>query len=166
MPTITEATIDGFVHCRDPFCEGSEQREVQVKRTQMDYTFHELGGPGSVPGIERSSTHLACADSADEACTVCGKPAEVTDMKRPVYPAMIFDREGRSLDQKFLLRLIKEGKLGGTAPVQDDSRVAALEAELAELKALLIASSQQSQEPRRGPGRPRKNPEPDASEED
>lgn len=151
MPTVRDEQLQGFVHCQDPFCAGNKQREVPVVRTSSDYTFFELGGAGSVPGIERTSIHLRCEDDQDTVCRTCKGPCEVSDQKRPVYPVT-----RRDWAQDGLLQLIRDGLVrppGETGPVEQDDKVAELERKLARLEALL-----EDKPEKRGPGRPRKEP--------
>ena len=136
MPTVTESIIEGFAHCEDSLCPGNEQEVVQVRQRHEAFSYTEKGG--DAPGIEHSQDYFYFADAADEACPHCGKPRAASGQERPVYPSMIQGPDGRGLDQKFLLKLLKDGKV--TAPGEaggDSAEVEALRRELAELRGLV-----------------------------
>lgn len=82
MPTITKETITAYAHCRDAWCAGGDQEELQGVRTTNEYSYKDLGG--DMPGIERSTQTVQFADEAAQApCPFCGTLREITDQKRP-----------------------------------------------------------------------------------
>lgn len=125
MPQITEATVDGFCHCRDARCDGYSQQPVQVVRTVRDEFYTDNGG--DVPGTERSFTYVSFADQDDIPCPSCGEDREASEQSRPSYQALT------PYGQKGLL----------TAPRFDpakkvaDAKTEALESEVGELKAMV-----------------------------
>lgn len=161
MPTVSEATTSGFLHCVDPFCGGAVQREAPVVVTTQAWTYFETGGSGSVPGIEKTAESVRPAD-ASACCEVCQGPVDASTQKRPVYP-----RTRREWDPEGLLELIKNDAVkraddaSGVARAASDE-VASLKAQVEELNKLVRTLATQGAPPpseKRGPGRPRKNPE-------
>ena len=129
MPRVREEQIEGWAHCPDPRCTGYSQESVRAVRVITETTFVENGG--DLPGVERSFQHVTLIDEGDRQCRSCGKAREVTDQKRRVYAPL------SGHDQNGLL------KFGGFDPAyqppKGDDKVAALEAQIAELKALVEA---------------------------
>lgn len=140
MPTVTETIIDGFAHCEDSLCAGNEQQPVQVLRQHAQFSYAEKGG--DAPGIEHSQDYFYFADDADRECPHCGKDRAVSDQERPVYPSMVQGPDGRSLDQRFLLKLVQDGKIGAPGQVKADDEIEALRRELAELRGFVAGISQ------------------------
>lgn len=85
MSTATEITIAGYGHCPDARCPGYAQTEAELVRTTVEKTFLELGGAGSVPGVETSHEYLRFADADDATCEDCGKQREPALEQRVVY---------------------------------------------------------------------------------
>lgn len=145
------------------------------------------GGIGNLflPMVENSQEHLRVADEADLACPHCENARELSTQPRPSYPIMVgganallrlqdmgisFDPDKQEkiaagapesptdlLQRRFISDEItadefaaKRTALSGAAP--EDDRIAALEAQLAKLLGT-------EEPPKRGPGRPRKEPD-------
>lgn len=115
MPTITQAPIRGFAHCRNPRCSGNNQEEVDAIQQTESYSFIERGG--DLPGEENSIVRVNFAHNGvdpntgeynreqDESlCPHCGLVREVSADPRPSY-------QGEWGQQDFLLD-IEVGKDG------------------------------------------------------
>jgi hypothetical protein len=86
MPTITEAPVRAYCHCRDARCPGYQQQEIDAVREEASYTFGENGGDGVFTHmVESSRVEYRAADEADVACPVCSADREVTGTPRPQY---------------------------------------------------------------------------------
>src|SRR3954466_5691424 len=94
MPTITEAPIRAFAHCRNPRCAGNNQEEVDAVQQTESYSFVERGG--DLPGEENSIVRVNFASEEDQPCPQCGLLREVTADPRPSY-------QGEWGQQDFLL---------------------------------------------------------------
>ena len=158
MPTVSEDAIDGYAACHDGRCAGYKQQPVRAIVTETQFSYVDFGG--DVPGIERSSTLIRFADEADIPCPVCGEPRFVSDQVRPIYPNV----SGRPQDA--LLHINDSNERVRDVELESARR----EAEMAQMRVLMerqaaaIERQQQQIEqltgepPRRGPGRPRKEP--------
>lgn len=116
MPVVTENLVCGYAHCQKPNCTGYGQQQVDATRTETAFTFMDNGG--DIPGVERSTARLSFIDPADVACPACGRDRELSEHPRPAYEPL------------------SEGLVMGPA-VDDGERVAALEGELAQMRAML-----------------------------
>jgi len=126
----TREIVQGWAHCRHGLCPGYMQEQVEAVRVETEFTFRDMGGKGSVPGVERSTVELLWADPDQAACPACGTPREITDQERPVYEMSGYDPMG----------LVNGGSSGFDRMVvnsEADERVAALEAQVAKLAALV-----------------------------
>lgn len=168
MPTRTEATVDGYVWCCDPACDGNDQRPAVLTRTVEVYTYGEAD-PESVFAAfpERSCERFAPVSEDDAVCPECGGHTDCSPQKRPVYHSMMRGWDGKPFDQMALIKMLRE-KPSETAVTADADVLKAQMAEMrAELRALRAEQGQQPAEPavepeqKRGPGRPRKTPEGD-----
>lgn len=164
MPTVTTEVLAGFAHCENPVCAGNKQERVDVVRTNTAWTYADSGG--DLPGIEKTFEMFACADEQNIACGVCGRPRAATLQERPVYQSFH--------DPNFLTKLqagLVEMVDGVAKMKEQDGAVAAMQAQIAQLQAMLLAqggepppqpesaqiAEDEPQPPRRGPGRPRKD---------
>ena len=123
-------------------------------RDLTEFSYVELGG--DVPGIERSTTLIRFADEADIPCPVCGQDRFIADQVRPIYPNV----SGRPQDA--LLHINSSNERVRDVELQDAKR----EAEMAQMRVLMERQAAQierltreSEPAKRGPGRPRKEPE-------
>lgn len=155
MPVVTEDKVAAFAHCTDARCYGYKQEPVEGIRTTTGYTNTELGGPGAVAGghIERSSESVRFADeSTDGTCPVCDGPRGISEQTRPEYA----HQSGQAQDALLHLgRTDAEVKdLKHASEVSELKR----EQEMQELRRQVdaLTSALKGQEPKRGPGRPRK----------
>ena len=168
MPTTTVTVVEGLAFCPDPRCPGYEQVPAAVRVTHAEWSYIELGG--DLPGIERAMDYetFALQDGEDiPSCQHCGTRMEATTQVRPEYARVSGQDPLRllSLDQDTIRRAMQ-----GT---QNDQAVelANLRTQLAEMRAemmqmVLDARSAaappptlEPEPPKRGPGRPRKEPE-------
>lgn len=130
MPTTVVTPCDALAHCRDSFCPGEVQEPVGGNREEVSFRFTELGG--DAPGYERSNVHVRFANEADIPCPHCGQDREITEQKRPRYETSVGNPD-------YLKQLIEQGRVKQPGEVAEagDARIAALEAQLAEMRALL-----------------------------
>lgn len=130
MPNTTVTPVSGFAHCVDSFCPGNAQEPVDAIHEEVFFRFTELGGDAS--GFERSQVHYRFADEQDAVCKTCGGPREVSPTKRPRYETSVGNPD-------YLKQLIEQGRVKQPGEVAEagDARIAALEAQLAEMRALL-----------------------------
>ena len=154
MPAVTETTVDAYAACHDGRCAGYKQEAVQGIVTLTEFSYVDLGG--DVPGIERSTTLIRFADDNDVPCPVCGEERFISDQVRPIYPNV----SGRPQDA--LLHINDSNERVRDVELQDARR----EAEMAQMRVqmerqnAMIERLTREQEPvKRGPGRPRKEPE-------
>lgn len=153
MPTITEAPVKGYAHCRNPRCQGSQQEQVDAIRSEESYTYIERGG--DLPGQENSVVRITFANEEDKSCPHCGIVREVTDSLRPSY-------EGEWGNQDFLLDIdvnengtrfdpSKQAALQAEANDALKADNAALREELAEMRGMMQAfMAQQGRPPESG----------------
>lgn len=144
--TDTPKRLQSF--CGDALCESEGvQTEVDGIEIYTEMLYEDYTGGGDLNDklpqnswISHSFKGPDGKPCAPPPCEACGKPLAISDQVRVVYPARIFGPDGRPADQKFLLGLIREGKVsqpGESAPVNGNGhgdRMAAMEAELAELR--------------------------------
>lgn len=180
--TDGEIALDsGGVPSGEARCEGYRQQQVSGILETVHFTYRDgHAGAGSDPMdavvadmTERTVARVLFADEADRPCPHCGSPRELSDQQRPTYsslggarggPDVIFqDRRARRQQveaqqasasaaerQAVALEALAAGANGG--------EVAALRAEIAELREQLADGN--GHEPEQPPGdvapRPRK----------
>lgn len=154
--TSAETPAEAWAHCPDPRCEGSEQVRVQAIKTVTEASYQALGGEW--PFTQNSWETYRVADQADELCG-CGRTREVTNQERPVYQALSgFAQDGLLHSKKFNPQVANT-----EADERQAAEMAQMRKDMAEQAILLtelLAERGSTQEPpKRGPGRPRKNPE-------
>lgn len=131
---ITPEKIKGYAFCRNPTCAGYGQEELDVVRTTVAYTYGDNGADMFKSTVERSTSTLEFADPEDAPCRSCGNARELSEQPRPAYAPMSgHDPMG-----------LVNGSLPGFDPnrvnTEADARVAALEAQMAQMSALLKAA--------------------------
>lgn len=132
MATLTTTSVEGFAHCRDPRCAGTEQEPVAAVCHTSEWTYVENGG--NMPGVERSTDHLAFADEATDApCPVCSSPRELSVQARPHYTPLSGHRQDGLLHVK--------SYDASAQPAGNDAIVAQLMAQVAALSAQIAGNA-------------------------
>lgn len=132
MPTVTEAPVKAYAHCRDARCPGYGQQEVDALRQESSFTFGELGGDGIFTSfVERSTVKFVFVNDDDEACPACSRGREVTGEPRPSYqPLSGHDPLGLVGGQKFNPAVVN---------TEQDAAMAEMRAEMSRMKAQMDA---------------------------
>jgi hypothetical protein len=156
MPTVTQESIEAYASCNDARCAGYRQQPVRAVRTLTEFSYVDLGG--DVPGIERSTELLRFEDPDEAVCPVCEGSRLVADQVRPIYPNV------SGVAQDALLHTSRNSERVMDLMLDSSKR----DTEMAQMRTLVErqASALERQEAqiaelsnRRGPGRPRKEPE-------
>lgn len=126
MQVVVEK-VRAYAHCPNARCVGYLQEQVDAERVETSYLYTDNGG--DLPGVERSIHHFKWLDSADPTCPGCGEIRELSGEPRPSYqPLSGYNPMG-----------LVDGSVAPFNPAKapEDPRVAALEAQIASLTALV-----------------------------
>lgn len=149
MPTISQAPVEGFAHCRNPRCQGSQQQKVEALRSEESYTFTEKGG--DLPGYENSIVRFAFANEEDKPCPHCGLMREVTESPRPSYDgewgnqSFLLDIEENENGSRFDPSKTAELQAAASEKLQEEN--AELRERMARLEGVLLGQQMGAQEP-------------------
>lgn len=147
MPTAVATEVRAYAHCINPLCPGYGQEEVPAISTETSFTFRDHGDNSALGSmVFRSFVELRYAVDADEetnrdeyveqyraaaACRTCERPRELTATQRPTYlPLSGHDPMGLLGAPAF------DPSVKNT---EADAKIAALEAQLNRMQALLEA---------------------------
>jgi hypothetical protein len=171
---------DGALGALEEDCPGYESEPCEVVREEVLYTFRDAGSDGS-PGIDHDSVYKSTVriipvdfeDAAAWACPFCQHPVASFSLEaRPQYRALSEQhpdtlrkrslKQDRQADTALTLQERQATALEAlVSQGQESARIAALEAELAEMRALMAQKSTETDVapesvPDDGPARPKR----------
>lgn len=124
---IGETARKLYAFCQNAQCPGYAMVEVDGLVREVGDTFQ--AGGGDIPGIERSHVELLYQDASDAPCPSCSQPRSLSAEPRPSYdPLSGHDPMGLLAGAKFDPNVVN---------TEQDEKVAALEAQVAKLAALV-----------------------------
>jgi hypothetical protein len=158
MPAVVQNIVDGYVSCRDGRCPGYKQEPCQVKVTETQFSYMDLGG--DIPGIERSTYVWTFADEDDIPCPHCGQPRMCSEQERPIYPNVSGVPQDAILmvgrDSERVRDMMLEGAQRDTQMAQNQALMERMSSQLERQERQIEQLSSELASRPRGPGRPRK----------
>lgn len=140
-----EHDVPLFAHCGNVLTCSDEQIPVIGTKTTTNQTYADNGGDGLMANyIERSWFDLDFQNDEDRVCKACGGTLHLSESLRPIYsPLSGHDQRGLvEIAKKLILKGIQpttQAIFDSSKPTEPD-RVAVLEQQLAELKALVAGN--------------------------
>jgi hypothetical protein len=159
MPTITENTVPVWVFCPSGGCEGYECQEMEGLAREVSRSAFEEAGPQTLNGNAVASSvfqffvpsgevdELGHACAAELECEHCGRTLQVSPTPRPEYT------NSSGQDPMTLLNRRKEAERGKERDSEVVALRAALDAQQAQMAAVLAGLAAGQQAPAETKGR-------------